>query len=272
LKTIVGVRADVYATDVSANDAGSSSGQKTAAIVSPKASVILGPWDKTELYADFGTGFHSNDARGVIADVPFLVRTLGVEVGARTSILPGLVTTLSLWYLHSDSELTFAGDSGDTDANAATRRYGVELASFYKPTRWLTLTADFSLTHARYIDNAAGAYIANSIPAVFTAGATVDTPIGMFGNARLRYFSRQPLIEDDSVEQPSSTLVDLRVGYRHAWYEISVEALNLFDAKTDDIAYDYTSRLPGEPAAGVNDVHVHPAEPFQVRVSLTGHY
>jgi hypothetical protein len=275
-RTAIGLRADLYAIDVN-NDTGASSGSKAAAIVNPKASLTFGPWAKTELYLDFGTGFHSNDARGVTlmspaGQVPLLVRTIGAEVGARTSILPGLVSTLSLWYLHSDSELTFAGDSGDTEANAPSRKLGVEWANFYKPTSWLTLTADVSVTKARYIDNAAGDYIANSIPVVITGGATVETPSGVFGSVRLRHFSSQPLIEDNSVRQPSSTLVNAKLGYRHAWYEGAVEVDNLFDAKTDDIAYFYPSRLAGEPAGGVTDVHVHPVEPIQVRVSLTAHY
>jgi hypothetical protein len=220
--------------------------------------------------------------------VPLLVRTQGAEVGARTSIVPGLVSTVSLWFLKSNSELTFSGDSGDTEANGPSRRYGVEWANFYKPTHWLTLFADFAFTRARYsdpqeaVDGAAGEYIANSIPVVISAAAVVDTPSGFFGGARLRYFSSQPVIEDDSERQPESTIVSALVGYRIARYEISLEGLNLFDSKADDIAYYYPSRLPNalatsrggqpEPAAGVNDFVVHPAEPVQLRGSLTAHF
>ena len=35
-----------------------------------------------------------------------------------------------------------------------------------------------------------------------------------------------------------------------------------------DIDYFYVSRLPGEPAAGIADVHTHPALPRTVRVGL----
>jgi hypothetical protein len=41
---------------------------------------------------------------------------------------------------------------------------------------------------------------------------------------------------------------------------------NLFDRRTNDIDYFYTSRLRGE-TAPVNDVHFHPAEPRTIRVS-----
>jgi hypothetical protein len=38
-----------------------------------------------------------------------------------------------------------------------------------------------------------------------------------------------------------------------------VETFNLFDANVSDIDYFYASRLPGEPAYGVEDIHTHPA-------------
>jgi hypothetical protein len=298
LRSELGLRADLYGIHVDSTTNALNSGSATAGIVSPKAALVFGPWKKTELYLDAGTGFHSNDARGVTVTVdsaglpqqkvPLLVRSRGAEVGVRTSILRGLVTTLSLWLLQSNSELTFSGDSGDTEANGPSRKYGVEWANFYKPNGWLTLTADFAFTHARYlepqaaVDGQSGLYIANSIPVVISAAAVVDTPSGIFAGARLRYFSSQPLTEDDTVRQPASTIVNAVVGYRFGKYEVSAEALNLFDSTSDDIAYYYTSRLPDvlrasgglppEPAAGVLDTHVHPAEPFQLRASLTAHF
>ena len=47
-----------------------------------------------------------------------------------------------------------------------------------------------------------------------------------------------------------------------------LDVFNLFDRKASDIDYDYTSRLKGEPAAGVDDIHFHPVEPRSVRVTL----
>lgn len=44
--------------------------------------------------------------------------------------------------------------------------------------------------------------------------------------------------------------------------------LNLLNTQADQITYYYTSRLAGEPAAGVNDVHFHPVEPLAVRFTL----
>jgi hypothetical protein len=51
-------------------------------------------------------------------------------------------------------------------------------------------------------------------------------------------------------------------------WRLLVDVFNIFDAKVSNIDYYYTSRLPGEPAAGVNDIHTHPYEPLDVRVTL----
>jgi hypothetical protein len=292
LKSEIGGRGDVIAADINSHEPGNS-GNSTAAVFSPKGSLIFGPWDNTEFYLDAGQSYHSNDARGTVIThdpsllhedrAPVLVKTDGFEAGARTSVVDGLVSTLSLFYLYSSSELTFDGDSGDTEANGASRREGVEWANFYKPaaTPWLTLDADISFVHARYIaaqiDDgtvvpSVGRYIENSIPIVLSTGATVNLPSGYFGSIRLRYFGSQPIIVDDSVRQPASTVVDMKLGYRHDNWELSVDFLNLLDSKTDDIAYYYASRLQGEPAGGVNDVHFHPVEPFEVRGSFTLHF
>ena len=100
LRSHLGLRGDVLAVDVS-SDTPANSGRASAGILSPKAGLVLGPWRHTEIYLDAGTGFHSNDARGVTittdpitlapeARVPLLVRTKGAEVGVRTGAWPGL--------------------------------------------------------------------------------------------------------------------------------------------------------------------------------------
>jgi hypothetical protein len=51
-----------------------------------------------------------------------------------------------------------------------------------------------------------------------------------------------------------------------------LEVFNLFNAKASDIDYFYRSRLAGEPAEGVDDIHTHPVLPrsmwFGVQVGL----
>jgi len=280
LRTDLGLRGDGYYFDVT-SDTPRNSGRRTATLASPKFGLVLGPWIKTEFYLNAGLGFHSNDARGTtirvdpadgatpVDRVNPLVRSHGFEAGVRTSFTPGLVSTVSLWSLDLASELVFVGDAGGTEPSGATRRYGIEFANFYRATPWLTLDADVSFSHARYRAGAPADRIANSIGAVVTAGLVVGHTTGPFASVRLRSFGAQPLTEDNSVTQPSSTTLNARLGWKNRDWEFAVSLLNALDRRTDDIAYVYTSRLPGEPAAGLDDTHLHPAEPRTVRLSLT---
>ncbi|HEX2855000.1 MAG TPA: TonB-dependent receptor [Opitutaceae bacterium] len=280
LRTEAGLRGDVYHFDVE-SDNPVNSGTRRAAIASPKLNVVFGPWAKTEIYLSGGLGFHSNDARGTtiridpadgvtpVGRVNPLVRSRGFETGVRTSAMPGLVSTVSLWLLDLDSELVFVGDAGATEPAGATRRYGIEWANYYRATPWLSFDADFSLTHSRYRERAPDDRIANSIGTVVTAGVVAGKAEGLFGSVRLRYFGEQPLIEDNAVKQPSSTTVNARLGWRNREWEFAIDVLNALDRRNDDIAYFYTSRLAGEPAGGIDDKHSHPAEPRTFRASVT---
>jgi hypothetical protein len=39
-------------------------------------------------------------------------------------------------------------------------------------------------------------------------------------------------------------------------------------ARSSDIDYHYPSRLPGEPAGGIDDIHFHPTLPRTARINL----
>jgi outer membrane receptor protein involved in Fe transport len=93
------------------------------------------------------------------------------------------------------------------------------------------------------------------------------------GSVRVQYFGPRPLVDDNSVRSNSSTIVNARVGYKFQSkpfenWRLLVDVFNIFNAKVSDIDYFYTSRLPGEPPGGVNDIHTHPAEPLEARVTL----
>jgi hypothetical protein len=77
------------------------------------------------------------------------------------------------------------------------------------------------------------------------------------------------LREDATVKSASTTIWNGEIGYtvtRQA--RVVVEGYNLLDAAVSDIDYFYRSRLPGEPLAGVDDVHLHPSVPRTARVTL----
>lgn len=280
LRTTVGLRADLYGFSVTSNNP-VNSGAGTAHVISPKFGAVFGPWAGTEIYANAGGGFHSNDARGAVTrvdpssgdavdPVTPLVRAHGAEVGMRSVRIPRLQSAVALWYLDLDSELLFVGDAGTTEAGRPSRRVGLEWTNYARLTPWLTADADVAFTRARFTDaDRAGEQVPGALDRVISAGLTVEPSLRVFGSLRLRHFGPRPLVEDGSVNSRSTTLWNGEVGYRvSSRIRLVVEGFNLFNAEVSDIDYYYTSRLPGEPAAGVDDVHLHPALPRGARLGL----
>ena len=279
LRTLAGIRTDASRFRVDASNA-ANSGTASAGLVSPKGSVTLGPWKGTELYVNGGTGFHSNDARGTTmtrdlngnrADrVTPLVRARGSEVGVRTIAIPHLQSTLTMWTLHLDSELVFSGDDGTTQPSRPSTRRGVEWTNYYSPATWIVLDGDVSWSRSRFTAfDPAGPYVPEAVGTVVSAGVTVDGFDSLFGSIRWRDFGPRALVEDNAVRSKATSLVNLQAGYRVAKnVKLAADVFNLLNANASDIDYFYTSRLAGEPLAGVEDVHTHPTLPRTARLNL----
>ncbi|MDN2674915.1 TonB-dependent receptor [Janthinobacterium sp. SUN026] len=280
LRSVAGLRYDAYRFKVDSSIDGNS-GTANDHVVSPKLSLILGPWSKTEFFVNYGKGFHSNDARGTTqtrlpdgqaaTPVTPMVPTKGMELGARTEWLPGLQSSLALWRLDIASELLFVGDAGETEASRASRRHGIEWNNHYIAAPWLLFDLDLAASRSRYTqDDPAGNHIPGAIDKVASFGVTVTDQGPWSGAFQLRYFGPRPLIEDNSVRSASTTLAYARLAYQlNRKTRLSLDVFNLFDKRASDIDYYYASRLPGEAADGVNDRHFHPVEPRSIRLTLS---
>lgn len=279
-RTISGLRADFFDFDVKSRTLSVNSGDKSAALLSPKLSFVFGPWAETEFFLNLGYGYHSNDARGTAirvdpvsgspADpVSPLVWSRGGEIGVRSQYVPGLNSTLALWWLQLDSELVFVGDGGTTEPTGRSERYGVEWTNYYKPTDWLTLDADLAFTSASYTGvSRRENNIPNSVGRVISAGAVVDLPYGVFATVRMRHFGHVALNESGSAYAGDTTLVNLGAGYRRDNYKLEVDVFNLFGSKANDIAYYYASQLRNE-TGPVDGILKHPVEPRMVRLTAS---
>jgi outer membrane receptor protein involved in Fe transport len=280
LRTKVGWRGDFYQTSVSSFFTPANSGNANAFIGSPKVGAVLGPFAKTEFFVNAGEGFHSNDARGVtitespadgsqLRPSPFLVRTKGAEIGARTKIIPELESTISLFLLDSASEILFSGDAGDTKASRPSRRYGIEWSNNYHPLSWLKFETDIAVTHARFrgddpdraaleaslagfpaaqIGNAPGNFIPGAPNLIASAGIRLGQVTGWFSALRYRYFGARPLTEDGAFVSRATGLLNGQLGYRfdNGW-RVQLDAFNLANSRSDQITYAYGSLLKSDP-------------------------
>lgn len=281
IRSILGARADAYQFDVKSNVA-ANSGKASDQKVSPKLSLIYGPMGATEFYANYGAGFHSNDARGTtisvdpldrttpVSRVDPLVKAIGSELGMRTEIVKGWNSNLALWKLNMASELLFIGDAGTTEPSAPSKRYGVEWNNFYAINKELSLDLDLAWANSRFVnDNNQKTCIPGAVSSTANIGLSFDNTGPWFGSVRLRYFGPRPLTEDGSIKASSSTLANLRLGYKlNAQTKVAFDVYNLLNQKANDIEYSYTSQLANE-ATPVFDRHTHPTEPRSIRVTLT---
>ncbi|HEX4347564.1 MAG TPA: TonB-dependent receptor [Vicinamibacterales bacterium] len=282
LRSTLGLRVDGLHASVNALDR-ANSGKATDGLVSPKAALVFGPWKSTEFYVNGGTGFHSNDARGMtitrdadgnpVDKVTPLVRATGAEVGMRTVAARHLQSTLTLWTLHLGSELVFSGDEGTTQPGRPSTRRGLELANYFSPFSHLVLDGDVAWSHARFSEHdPIGDFIPEAAGTVLSAGATLSGVGRWSGSVRVRHFGPRPLIEDNSVRSNATGVVNAQAGVQLSKrVKLALDVFNLFNAADSDIDYYYTSRLPGEPADGIADIHTHPVLPRTARVSVVVH-
>lgn len=280
LRTVTGLRVDQFNAKVTSHAQALNSGSATASKVSPKFSVIFGPWQKTEFFINAGKGFHSNDARGTTAkvdpktglpidSVPGLVSSRGQEMGVKSQVVPNLQTTLAIWRLDFDSELVYVGDAGNTEAGRPSRRTGVEWSNHWTSGEHLLMDANFAWTRPRYSDNdPAGNRISNAVQRVANLTFALHNLGPWSGSLGVRYIGAAPLVEDNSVRSIASVTTNLRVNRKISNnLDVALDVLNVTDRKNNDISYHYTSRVAGETLAGVDGVHVHPSEPRTIRVT-----
>ena len=279
LRSYLGLRYDHYDFDVNAGLA-QNSGQRSDGKPSVKASLAWQPWPVSEFYLSYGQGLHSNDARGTVIQVdpvsgePVdavdpLVESRGYELGSRLFVTDQLHATLALWELELDSELLFVGDAGNTEASRPSERRGVEAGIYWFASDHISGELEVSYTDAQFADrDVAGNEIPGAIPLVASAALNYGKD-GWFASLHLRHFGAYPLIEDRSAKSDGSSLVNLRMGrdFSNSW-RLQLDLLNALDSGDHDVDYFYASRLPGEAADGVEDIHFHIFEPRTLRASL----
>lgn len=282
-RSSLGARADHLRWDVDARESvNGGSGDDT--ILSPKLSAAYEISPAVEIYANWGRGYHSTDVRGVTITtdpvsgepaerVEALVASDGAEIGLRIDAGNGFNATLTGFWLALDSELVFVGDGGATEPNDGSSRQGIELAGFWQATDWLAANFAYTFVDAEF-DNVPSdsREIPGAVDTTFSLGLNAAWQNRLFASVRARYLGEAPLIEDGSVQSDDSLLLNVSLGYRWGQAELRLDAFNLLDSGDDDIAYYYASRLDGEPADGVEDIHFHPLEPRALRLSLSYHW
>ena len=246
LRLLAGLRADYYDFDVTAINPTGFAGSATDSQVSPSAGIAYAASNNVELYASWGRGFHSNDARGAVnrlEPIDGLAPGTGYEAGARFEIGDIKLTT-TYWWLNLDSELIFVGDSNSVEPRGGSNRQGYELTMFWKPIDWLGIDAVFTDNQAYYADDAQGRYIEGSLANASQIGFSAVRD-RWEAALRVRYLGPYALTPDNAHRAGSSTTVNLRGSYHLGNITLYAELFNLFDNDGKDIVYFYEAYVDG---------------------------
>jgi hypothetical protein len=303
LRSVIGFREDY----MHGSDSGTNYGSASDALPEPKASLIFTPLDTTEFYLSYGTGFHSDDLRGVdqariegVPGAPLIASQTGEEAGMRQEALDGkIAATVAFYRLHAQSETTYDPDVGQDTAGPGSIRQGYEINITYQVLRWLEIYASYSGDHARYtspLDDGTG-HLGYNLPNAPLATGSLNIYLKNLGpwsgGVAYRYLSSYPLssgpcndaavahdfpgVSSCAAAPTASGQVngsgygewnaDVHYAFAHGW-NAGLGIYNLLDKKGNSMEYWYVDRLPGEPAYGVADLHIHPLEPISVRLTV----
>lgn len=308
-----GLRGDLFVFDVAnrlpqqARDPNFASvflnGRSTEVLPSPKANLIITPVENTDVYLNFGRGFHSNDARAnIIGDFTGtgqsgtgvdpvkqatpLAKALGYELGARTRQFDRLDLAAAIWNLNLESELVFSGDAGTDEPGPSSRRYGVDFEARWQINDWLYADYDLSWVHARFDG---GGFVPLAPPILMNGGLTADFHNGFTVALRGRYLADRPADEENSLTAEGYYMLDAFAKYRWRNVELGVQLLNLTNTQWREAQFADNSCVrsqiqqrdgsrpcfakPGRDAVTPpGAIHFTPGNPIGVRAGLAVYF
>jgi outer membrane receptor protein involved in Fe transport len=276
VRLVTGARGDIFSyegTEHVNTVEGDLTGKTSRARPNVKANLVLGPWAETEFFANFGTGYHSNDARAVLGNrqLDALPTAKGYEFGARSRLIPRVELFATYWALDLGSELVFVGDEGTTEAQGPSHREGFEFGAKVRLLDWLTFTGDFTYTgKAEFVQTGEAVPLAP----IWTArwDLTARLPWGLSTSIEMRYLGNRYADPDRHQTARGYTLFNWTGRYRYKDVEAFLSVENLTNTAWREAQFFFTSRLPGEPAGGVPDIHFTPGTPRSFLGGLAVHF
>ncbi len=253
----------------------------------PKANLVLSPFSQVgpypsqahwlrdlELFANFGIGFHSNDARAAVIAPRILSRAPGAELGFRTRFFDRVEVAVDGFWLELQDELVFVGDEGTTESSGRTQRFGVEFVARADLTSWLYLHGDVAYTSARFTSGGdpvpqAPRFVAKGAVGVREGGFAAELSVRHLGERYASEAFRSPRLSD-------YTVLDLGMRYRYGPIEVGLAVENIADNDWRSSEFFYESCAPTEVGrvaacprsgggAGIGDRHFTPGNGRNVR-------
>jgi len=233
-------------------------------IASPKLNIEYTANSTIQVYLKTGKGFHSNDAKVVVANngQQILPAAYGADFGLNWKPFSHLYINAALWYLKMQQEFVYDADEGTIGPGDKTRRQGFDLSARYQFNKWLFATIDVNICKARNIEAPKGNnYLSLAVPLSSTGGLDFKLTNGLNGGLSYRYMKGRPANEDNSLAAQGYFVTDLTANYTKSKYEIGLEIQNFLNTKWREAQFEVRSRLRNEPEP-VDDISFTAGTPF----------
>lgn len=244
------------------------------AIVNPKLNLTFQATNSLSLFARAGTGFHSNDARVVVAQAgtKTLPRAYGLDVGADVKITPRFFVHSALWRLDLDQEFVYVGDDGIVEPSGKTTREGIDLSMRYQLGNSIFLDGDLNVTKPRFKGLRDGENYIPLAPIITSIGGiSYRKSSGLNGSLRYRYMGDRPANEDNTIIANGYFISDVMVNYSDPRFEIGISIENIFNTQWKEAQFATQSRLKNEKAP-VEEIHFTPGTPFSLKIRFTKYF
>lgn len=245
---------------------------QSKAIISPKVNVQYTFTKNLQAYIKMGKGFHSNDARVVVANdgLEILPAAYGSDIGVILKPNKNLLINIAAWYLYLNQEFVYVGDEAVIEPSGKTKRMGIDVIARYQLNEHVFANVNLNLTEPRAIGaNKGEDYIPLAPTVTSTGGLYYKSKEGFNGGVSYRYIKNRPANEDNSIVAKGYCIVDAAVNYTKPKYEIGIALENIGNIKWNEAQFATESRLQNEPlGSSVNELHFTPGTPFFVKAKL----
>jgi len=189
-----GLRLDYFRFDVDDHLDPTHSGLQGASRFQPKANLSYAPSNRIPLtlYASYGRGISSQDARGVVQqpkDAPKVSITDFYQLGASHNRKRFSLST-DLFLIDRSNEQVYIPDDGSFELKGPSRSYGWEAKTSVQIMPHLALNGGFTqVSNAFYRGTAPRVYVDSAPHSVANSGLTLSEWRGFNGSLRYRYIS-----------------------------------------------------------------------------------
>lgn len=240
------------------------------AIVSPKLNLIYRLNPNLQFLLKTGKGFHSNDARVVVAErgKSILPAAYGADFGILWKPIPSIMLNATAWYLWMQQEFVYVGDDAVVEPSGKSRRNGLDFGLRWEFLDKWYFQADYTYSHARSIGEPEGEnYIPLAPVHTFVTGLNYQWK-GMTASLRCRYLGDRPASEDYSITAKGYFVADLNASYTYKRFTFGAMIENLFNTEWNEAQFATETRLQGEPNP-ISELHFTPGTPFNARGFVT---